>query len=109
MVMSNVVQILKESPNLKRTKYNSIAKVRKWDDTYLIWEFFFAKFWMYQIHSRTARTTNPLNFLLFNFCNNYLFVEVSNNKIFPWGFHDKREIISGFHDDKKVEEHWSMW
>jgi len=42
--MSNVVQILKELPNLKRTKYNSIAKVRKWDDKYLIWEFFFAKF-----------------------------------------------------------------
>jgi len=35
MVMSNVVQILKELPNLKRTKYNSIAKVRKWDDN--IW------------------------------------------------------------------------
>ena len=24
-----------------------------------------------------------------------------------WGFHDKRESISGFHDDKKVEEHCS--
>jgi len=24
------------------------------------------------------------------------------------GFHDKRESISGFHDDKNVEEPWFM-
>jgi len=32
---------VKEAPNPKRTKCNSTAKVRKWDDTYLIYGFFF--------------------------------------------------------------------
>jgi len=36
------------------------------------------------IHSRNARTTESLNFLLFNFCNNYLLVEVSNKEIFEF-------------------------
>jgi len=49
-----------------------------------------------------------LNFLLFNFCSNCLFVEVSNNDIFDFltsnpcflqfllmGLHDKWESISG--------------
>jgi len=66
-----------------------------------------------------------LNLLLFNFCNNCSFVEVSNKEIIDFlasnyflnffvffkfllmGFHEKRESISGFHDNKKVEEHWS--
>jgi len=39
MVMSNVVQ-MQEAPNRERTKCNSIAKVRKWDDTYLRYGFF---------------------------------------------------------------------
>jgi len=43
---------VKEAPNPEETKCNSIAKVRKWDNTY------------------------------FDFCNNCLFVEVSNNEIF---------------------------
>ena len=36
------------------------------------------------LHSKNARTTESLNFLLFNFCNNCLFVEVSNNEIFDF-------------------------
>jgi len=31
---------VKEAPPPKRTKWNSIAKVRKWDDTYLRYAFF---------------------------------------------------------------------
>jgi len=61
---------------------------------------------MQQINSRNARTTESLNFLFFNFCNNCLFVEVSHNEVFDFltsnsfflfllrGFHDKRESIS---------------
>jgi len=30
----------KQAPKPKRTKCNSIAKVRKWDDTYLRYDFF---------------------------------------------------------------------
>jgi len=36
------------------------------------------------LHSKKARTTESLNFLLFNFCNNCFFVEVSNNEIFDF-------------------------
>jgi len=31
---------VKEAPNLNWAKWNSIAKVRKWDDTYLRYGFF---------------------------------------------------------------------
>jgi len=31
---------VKEGPDRKRTKCNSIAKIRKWDDTYFRWGFF---------------------------------------------------------------------
>jgi len=34
-----------------------------------------------RLHSKNARTTESLNFLLLNFCNNCSFVEVSNNDI----------------------------
>ena len=37
--MSNVVHV-KETPPLKRIKCNSIANVRKWEDTYLSYGFF---------------------------------------------------------------------
>ena len=37
---------VKQAPNLKRTKCNSIAKARKWDDTYLrSWAQFCCKMW----------------------------------------------------------------
>jgi len=32
---------MKETPNPNRTKCNSIAKVKKWNDTYCRYEFFF--------------------------------------------------------------------
>jgi len=38
--MSNVVQNVKEAFNPKRTKSNSIAKVRKWNGTYFRYGFF---------------------------------------------------------------------
>jgi len=31
---------VKETPDPKRTKCNSVAKIRKWDDTYLRYGFF---------------------------------------------------------------------
>jgi len=34
------ISSVKETPNPKRTKCNSIAKVRTWDDMYLRYEFF---------------------------------------------------------------------
>jgi len=36
------------------------------------------------MHSRNARTTESLNFLIFIFCNNCLFVEVSDKEIFDF-------------------------
>jgi len=78
----------KEAPNPKRTICNSIAKVRKWNSAYFRYEFFLPDDQILNVaggaarlHSKNARTTEPLNFLLFNFCNNCLFVEVSNNEI----------------------------
>jgi len=76
----------KEVPNPKRTKCNSIAKARKWDDTYLRYGFFWPDDQIVNVvlHSKNARTTESLNFSLFNFCNNFLFIEVSNNEIFDF-------------------------
>jgi len=39
-VISNVVSNAKRAPNPQRTKCVSIAKVRKWEDTYLRYGFF---------------------------------------------------------------------
>ena len=63
---------------------------------------------IYEDCKRNSITTESLNFLLFNFCNDCLFVEVSDNKIFSFftcnscffnfllmGFRDKRESASG--------------
>jgi len=76
----------KETPNPKRTKCNSVAKVRKWDDTYLRYSFFLRDDQILNVAAtnRNARTTESLNFLLFNFCNCCLFVDVSNNDIFDF-------------------------
>jgi len=76
---------VKDAPNPKRTKCNSIAKVRKWDDTYLRYELFLPDDQILNVaHSKNARTTESINFWLFNFCNNCLFVEVSNSEIFDF-------------------------
>jgi len=78
----------KEAPNPKRTKCNSIAKVRKWNGTYFRYGFFLPDDQILNVaavaarlHSKNARTTESLNFLFLNFCNNCLFVEMSNNDI----------------------------
>ena len=59
--------------------------------------------------------------MLFNFCNNYLLVEVPNKEIFEFLagslirvfkiFFEgcsmtNAKVYQVFHDDKKVEEHW---
>jgi len=58
------------------------------------------------VHSRNARISEELHFLLFNFCNNCLLDEVPKNGIFDfltsnscfyffnWGLHGKYQSIS---------------
>jgi len=62
---------VKEAPNSKRTKCNSIAKVRKWDDTYLRYGSFC---YILDLADAFQKCKN-------NFCNNCLF-EVSDSEIF---------------------------
>jgi len=82
---------VKEAPNPKRTKCDSTDKVRKWDDTYLRCGFFLPDDQILNVtavaarlHSKNARTSESLNFLLYNFCNNCLFIKVFNNGIFDF-------------------------
>jgi len=77
---------VKEGPYPKRNKCNSIAKVRKWEDAYLRYEFFLSDGQIQNVEDKfqNAKTTQSSNFLLFNFCNKCLFVEVSNNEIFDF-------------------------
>jgi len=79
---------IKEAPNPKRTKCNSIANVVKWNGTCFRYGFFLPGDQILNVavvaarrHSKNAKTTESLNFLLFNFCNNCVFVEVSKNDI----------------------------
>jgi len=58
-----------EAPNPKVTKCNSIAKVRKSDDTYFRYGFFSQNLNVEDTF-QNARTTESLTFLFFNFCNN---------------------------------------
>jgi len=89
--MSNVdcSSNVKEAPNPKRTKCNTVAKVRKHDGTNFRYGFFLLDDQILNVtavaarlHSKNARITESLNFLLFNFCNSCSFVKVSNNDIF---------------------------
>jgi len=82
MYSSNV----KEAPYLKQTKHNSISKVRKWDGTYLRYGFFLLDDQILNLAAtfQKCKKAESLNFLLFNFCNSCLFVEVSNNEIFDF-------------------------
>jgi len=65
-----------------------------------------------------CKNNQVINLLLFNFCNNSLFIEVSNNEKFDFltsnlfslivvngGSITNTQVYQGFHDDKKVEEH----
>ena len=76
-----------EAPEPKRTKCNSVAKVRKWDDTYLTYGSFL---WNSECSryvpemQEQHQSIESLNFLLFTFCYNCLFVDVSNNKMFDF-------------------------
>jgi len=78
-VMSNLDcrSNVKEAPNPKRTKCNTVAKVRKRDGTNVRYGFFLPDHQILNVaavaarlHSKNARITGSLNFLLFNFCNN---------------------------------------
>jgi len=82
---------VKEAPDPKRTKCNSIVKDRKWDGTYFIYVFFLSNDQILNVavvaarlYPQNARTTQSLNFLLFNFCNSCLFVDVSNSDTFDF-------------------------
>ena len=83
---------VKEAPDPKRTKCNSIAKIRKLDNTYFRYGFFFPDDQILNLAAKfqNARTSESLNFLLFKFCNNCSFVELSNNETHD----DKHESIS---------------
>ena len=77
--------VVSETPPPKRTKCNSIAKVRKWDETYLRYRSFF---WNSECSrcvpemQEQDQSVESLNFLLFTFCNKCLFVEVFNDEMF---------------------------
>jgi len=108
---------VKEAPNLKRTKCNSIAKVTKWDDTYLRCGFFLPDDQILNVAATFQKCKNNrvYKFLAFSLCNNCLFVEVSNNEIFyfltsrfflfflmgvPW---QTRKYIRGFTMTKSLK------
>jgi len=74
---------LKDAPNPNRTTCNSIAKVRKWDDWYLRYTFF-CQILNIAYTFQKCKDNRVSNFLLFNFCNNGVFVEVCNNEIFDF-------------------------
>jgi len=67
-----------------------MQKLEKWDadDIYLRYGFFLPDDRFLNVTDslqfRNARTAESLNFLLFNFCNNWLFVEVANNEVFDF-------------------------
>ena len=75
---------VKEASDPQRTKCTSKVKVRKWDDTHLRYGFLLR-------NSECSRyipwmQERPSHYIscFFYFCNNCLFVEVSNNEIFKY-------------------------
>ena len=114
-VISNVVQMQKR--HLIWTRPNVIQLPKLENVTTHIWDMgpFCQILNVADIgYSRNARTES-LIFLLFNFCNNGLHVEVSNNEIFDIltsnssclkGSITNTKVCQGFHDDKKVGDHW---
>jgi len=76
---------VKEAPPKRTILYNSIAKVRKWDDTYLKYGFFLPDDQILNVAATFQKCKNNREkYLLFNFCNNCLFVEVSYNEMFDF-------------------------
>jgi len=74
---------VKEASDPQRTKYTSTVKVRKWDDTHLRYGFFLRNS---ECSTYAPEMQQPSHYIscFFNFCNNCLFVEVSNNEIFDF-------------------------
>ena len=70
---------VKEAPNQKRAKCNSIAKVRKWDNTYFRYGFFLPNDQILNVAAKFQKCKNKR--VIFRFCNNCLFVQVSKNEI----------------------------
>jgi len=68
---------IKEASNPQRTQCTSTVKIRKWDDTFEI-RVLFAKF------EEMPEQPSHYNSCFFNFCNNCVFLEVSNNEIFDF-------------------------
>ena len=83
-----------------------------------------AKFLTLTVTFQKCKNNRVINFLLFNFWNNYLFVEIYNKEIFEFLAGSlirvfkifvegcsmtNAKVYMGFHDDKKIEEHWSTF
>ena len=75
---------VKEAPNPKRIKCNSTAKVRKWDDTHLRYGLVLGNLNVADTFQKCKNNRVIQFFLIFIFCNNCLFVEVSNKDIFDF-------------------------
>jgi len=77
---------VKEAPDRKRTKCNAIAKVRKWNGTYFRYGFCLPYDQILNAADtfHKCKNNHSLIFLLFNFCSNCLFFEVSNNDVFDF-------------------------
>jgi len=75
---------VKEAPNRKRTKCSAIVKVTKWNVTYFRYGFFLLDGQILNVADKFHKCKNNrvIYFLLFNFCCNCLFFEVSTNDIF---------------------------
>ena len=58
---------VKEAPDPKRTKRNLIAKIRKWDDTYFRYEFFFPEDQILHVAAKFQKCKNErvIKFLAF--------------------------------------------
>ena len=70
---------VKEAPNPKRAKCNSIAQVRKWDNTYFRYGFFLPDDQILNVAAKFQKC--KIKRVIFRFCNNCLLVQVSKNEI----------------------------
>ena len=75
---------IKEAANPQRTECTSTVKVRKWDDTHLGYGFFLGNIECSRYIPEMEEQPSRYISCFFNFCNNCLFVEVSNNEIFDF-------------------------
>jgi len=108
---------VKEAPSLKRNKCNSIAKVRKWYDTYLRYGSFLKDDQILIVPAtfQKCKDNQVIKFLDFltSVITDYLlkcrvmkyliFLHVIKKKCCWWGFHDKHQSISG---DPQWQKGW---